>query len=96
WNKNVATIYIRPQRYTYSFIEDSDTFTISFLKDGYKKALEFCGKNSGRNCDKVKESGLSPFSTDSGIAFEEAKLILVCKKLYFDERVPFCTAFSNQ
>lgn len=88
WNKNVATIYIRPQRYTYEFTEKNDTFTLSFFTEDYKKELGFCGKHSGRDCDKVKECGLSAIEVDGSMAFSEAKLILVCKKLYHDDIKP--------
>lgn len=30
WGKNVATCYIRPQRYTKKFVDANDTFTLSF------------------------------------------------------------------
>ena len=33
WGADVATCYIRPQRYTYEFIEKSDYFTLSFLEE---------------------------------------------------------------
>lgn len=88
WGKNVATIYIRPQRYTYEFLEKSDTFTLSFFTEDYKKTLGFCGKYSGRDYDKAKECSLTPTELDGSIAFEEAKLVLVCKKLYHDDINP--------
>ena len=39
WGADVATCYIRPQRYTYEFIEKSDYFTLSFLEETYRKQL---------------------------------------------------------
>ena len=30
WNKPVATVYVKPVRYTHEFMEQSDYFTISF------------------------------------------------------------------
>ena len=30
WGKPVATVYIRPQRYTLEFVEREDCFTLSF------------------------------------------------------------------
>ena len=35
WNKNVATIYVRPQRYTKEFIDRNETFTLSFFGKDY-------------------------------------------------------------
>ena len=36
WFKKVITIYIRPDRYTFKFLEENDTFTISFYDEEYK------------------------------------------------------------
>lgn len=88
WNKNVVTIYIRPQRYTYEFIENNDYFTLSFFTQEYKKDLTFCGRHSGREYDKAKECGLTPIKIDETTTFDQAKLVLVCKKLYHDDIKP--------
>ncbi len=85
WGKNVATIHIRPQRYTKKFVDEADTFTLTFFPDGYRNALTFCGKYSGRDYDKAKETGLTPWFVDGSVAFEEANLVLVCRKLYAQE-----------
>lgn len=84
WNKPVAFIFIRPQRYTFEFAEKSSYLTLSFFEEQYRKALNFCGAKSGRDYDKVKETGLTPIRTDNGIAFEESRLIIECEKLYAD------------
>ena len=39
WGKPVATVYIRPQRYTLEFVEREDCFTLSFFGEEYRKAL---------------------------------------------------------
>ena len=82
WNKDVFTCYIRPNRYTYGFVEDNDCFTASFFNEKYREALKFCGANSGRDCDKVSKTGITPTELDGCVGFEEAKMVLVCKKLY--------------
>lgn len=90
WNKNIVTVYIRPQRYTKEFVDAQDTFTISFYGEEYRKALNVCGTKSGRDCDKEAEAGLTPFYVDGTTAFEEADLIMVCKKQYHQEMLPEC------
>lgn len=82
WNKDILTCYIRPNRYTYEFIENGSCFTASFLGEEYRDALKFCGANSGRDCDKAKEAGITPVEFDECIGFEEADMVFVCKKLY--------------
>lgn len=88
WGKNVVTTYLRPQRYTKEFVDANDTFTISFYGEQHREALNICGSLSGRNCDKVAKAGLTPLFVDGTTAFEEAELILVCKKLYADQMPP--------
>ena len=85
WNKPAVTIYVRHSRYTYDFIEKNDLFTLSFYSDEYRKALNFCGSKSGRDYDKAKETGLTPMELDGGIAFEEARLVFLCRKMYFQD-----------
>ena len=90
WHKNVATVVIRPQRHTLGFIEGNDIFTLSFFTEDYRDALKFCGANSGRNVDKIKKTGLIPIFIDSTIAFEQAEITLICKKLYKQKLEPEC------
>lgn len=85
WGKPVAFIFIRPERYTYEFIEKGDTLTLSFLGEAHRDMHKICGSQSGRDIDKVAASGLKPYVTENGnIAYEQARLILECKKLYAD------------
>ena len=91
WNKPVAFVFVRPERYTYEFIEKSDYLTLSFLGEENKKIHAVCGSKSGRNTDKVKETGLKPVFTEGGnVVFEQARLSLECKKLYADGIKPEC------
>jgi flavin reductase (DIM6/NTAB) family NADH-FMN oxidoreductase RutF len=85
WNKNVATIYIRPQRYTLQFVEENEFFTLSFFDEAYRDVLRYCGSHSGREVDKIKETGIVPFETENGsVAFKEARMVVECKKVYAD------------
>lgn len=82
WGKNVAECMIRPSRRTLGFVESNELFTLSFFDEEYREALNFCGTHSGRDYDKAKETGLVPWFTDGTTAFEQARLVLVCRKLY--------------
>lgn len=81
WNKPMVTAYIRPQRYTKQFVDESEYFTLSFYSEQYRKQLAVCGSKSGRDVDKVKECGFTVAAADCGAPyFEEADLVLVCRK----------------
>ncbi|MGN0621862.1 MAG: flavin reductase [Porcipelethomonas sp.] len=84
-NKPVFTTVVRPNRKTFEFMEKNEYFTASFFSEKYRSALNFCGSHSGRDCDKAKETGLTPLFIDGTAAFEEADMIFVCRKLYTDD-----------
>ncbi len=91
WNKPVAVIFIRPERYTHDLIEQDGVVTLAFLGDSpeMRKAYSFCGSKSGRDFDKAKETGLKPVATpDGGVTFAQARLTLECRKLYKDDIKP--------
>ena len=77
-----AVTYIRPQRYTKQFADREDYYTLTFFPAEYKKALGYLGSHSGRDGDKVAAAGLHPVFEGEYTWFEEASLVLVCRKLY--------------
>ena len=83
WGAPMATCYIRPQRYTREFVDREEYFTLAFFDEEHRKALALCGSKSGREVDKVKACGFTAASAGCGAPyFEQASLVLVCKKLY--------------
>ena len=81
-NLPTAVIYVRPQRYTKQFVDREELFTLTVFDESYRKALNYLGSHSGRDEDKVAAVGLTPVFVDDTTAFAEAKLTLVCRKLY--------------
>ena len=85
WNKPVAFVFVRPERYTFEFMEEYDTFTLSFMDADHRHALKVCGSQSGRNTDKIADAGLKPLTTEQGnVYFEGAEVVLECRTLYSD------------
>ncbi len=82
WNKNVTNIVLRPQRYTLEFINRSEYYALNFFGDQCRSALNYCGSHSGRDVDKEKETGLTPVFDGKAPYFSEARLVLICRKLY--------------
>lgn len=82
WGKPVVTVYVRPNRFTYGFMEENGFFTLSFYPEEYRKDLAVLGKLSGRDCDKLAETSLTPAFLAEGVTFNEAETTLVLKKLY--------------
>ena len=81
WGAPMATVYIRPQRYTKQFVDENEYFTLSFFPEQYRQQLSLCGTKSGREVDKVKECGFTVAEGEGGAPyFEQAELVLVCRK----------------
>lgn len=85
WSKPIVTIYVKPIRYTYQFLEENDYFTISFFPDDYKKDLGILGSQSGRDGDKVSLTQLTLKQLKEGVTFKEATRTIVCKKIYYQD-----------
>lgn len=82
WGKDMATVYIRPQRYTEQFLNKKDYFTLSFYRPEDKKRIHgVCGSKSGRDVDKIKECNITPCYDEKAPYFKEARLVLVCRKM---------------
>jgi len=89
WNKPVVFTFVRHQRFTFEFIENNSFFTLSFLDASHRSVLNEMGTLSGRNINKMKTKGLTPAVLEnSSIAFSEARYILECRKLYFNDLIP--------
>lgn len=88
WNAKIAIAYVRPQRHTFGFTNRYKYYTLSFFPEEQRDALKFCGSHSGRDTDKMEETGLTPLFDDNIIYYEEANLVLKCRKLYQDDIKP--------
>ena len=83
WQKPVCTVYVRQSRYTFQFMESHDYFTVSVLPESRKDVLLLCGTKSGRDTDKISTCGLTVcYGAGDAPFFDEAELVLVCRKLY--------------
>lgn len=95
WNKPVSFIFVRPQRYTYQFVEQQPGYTLSFFDPQWKKQLLYLGTVSGRDEDKIAKAGLSVAYSDGLPYFEQARLVLVCRKLYRQDLLSDCFTDSE-
>ncbi len=82
WGKPIATVYVKPVRYTHDFMEESEYFTLSFFEEKYRPALVLMGSKSGRDMDKAAASGLTPTPLQSAVTYAQAHTTLLCRKLY--------------
>ena len=83
WGRLVAFCFVRPQRYTFGFMEQHDHYSLTFYGPEHRGILDYCGSHSGREGDKAVATGLTPVVDPTGaVYFDQARLVLVCRKLY--------------
>lgn len=85
WGKEVLFVFVRPERYTFDFCESAKKFTLSFFSKKMKDVLLFCGRNSGRDVDKIAHLGLKHYVKDGSVFFDDATLTLEVSKIYADD-----------
>ena len=85
WNNHVAFCFVRPERYTYGLMEREEKISLAFFGEEYRSALTFCGKNSGRDMNKLAAAGLSASEIDGTPVINEAKMLVIARKLYADD-----------
>jgi flavin reductase (DIM6/NTAB) family NADH-FMN oxidoreductase RutF len=59
WGRKIMTVMVRPSRYTYSMIEQSDSFTVCLPAADMAQAVSYCGAYSGRDGDKLAACNLT-------------------------------------
>lgn len=85
WNKPIFVAYVRESRYTCQLLKENQEFTVNIPIDAIDSGiLTFCGRNSGRDMDKIETLGLSliPSSCVSVPGIRQLPLTLECKVLY--------------
>lgn len=85
WSKNVYFAFVKPERYTFEFVKDNDYFTVAYFPKEWNGIHKVFGYQSGREVDKVKETGITPEIYEHGIGYAEASEIFICKKLYMKQ-----------
>lgn len=91
WGKMVCAVFVRPERYTYQFMESNDYYTVSILPSDAKQTMKVCGTKSGRDLDKIKECGLTVcYGAGDAPFFDDAEMVLVCKKMYVQDMDESC------
>ena len=90
WNKNIVTIYVRPQRYTYEIIKDAEDFTINIpLTNDLDDAIRIFGTKSGRDTNKFEAANinLEPSTIVLSPSIQECEVNIECRIIY---RQPMC------
>lgn len=96
WNKPVATVFVRPQRYTYGLCEANERFSLCVLPEEHRSVLKICGTKSGKGLDKLAECALDCIDVDEVKVIGQSKIAMICKKLYADDLKKECFIDKDQ
>ena len=90
WSKPFAQVVVRPQRHTRKYIDQSDSFTLCAFPEKYRKYLQTLGTLSGKDGDKLSQTGLTLMGSQkvSAPSYNEANLILECRTMYRQDMDP--------
>ena len=80
FRRPVFTVYVKPDRYTYEFMEEAEYFTVSIINKELYNKFAIYGTKSGKDINKEEVAGTHiRFLDDGGITFDEAEEVFVCK-----------------
>lgn len=89
WNIPTCIVYVRPERYTYEYMETHEYFSLSVLPMKQHDKVIYCGIHSGRDTDKIKDCDFSlQYGMGDTPLIDTAEWALVCKKLYVQDLSP--------
>jgi flavin reductase (DIM6/NTAB) family NADH-FMN oxidoreductase RutF len=90
WSLPVFVVFVRPSRYTYSRLQQSDEFTVNVPDKTLAKVVLHCGTVSGRNNDKFKQMGLTlaEAKTVKIPVIQECIMHYECRVVYRNDVVP--------
>lgn len=91
WGKPIFMVMVRPQRYTYGIIEKTNEFTVTIPYKKMNKEIEFLGKNSGKDINKLLELKID--------TVESEKIntpILAVEGMHFECKVVYKTKMNEK
>lgn len=90
WGRPMCLVLVRPSRYTYKLLEESDDFTVNVLPPDMAETLAFCGTESGRDLDKFAEQPITPdeSKTVQAPVIAESVIAYECKVVHKNDVIP--------
>ena len=88
WGLPIMTVLVRPSRYTYSFIEDSQVFTVNVPTAEMRGLVQLCGTRSGRDVDKLSQVATSMGQNVSCVTIDTCPLVYECQVVHWNDVQP--------
>ncbi len=86
-NPPMLSISVRPERYSYHMIKETNEFVVNLTTKDLVKETDFCGVRSGRDVDKYRELGLTKSKMEhvSAPGIAESPVNIECKVRKIEE-----------
>jgi len=90
-NHPVAVVAVRPACHTFRLLDEVAEFVLCVPTREIAEAVAFCGRRSGRDCDKFRETGLTPVASTHvrPPSIAECPVHVECR-VYHKQRPPHC------
>lgn len=87
WGKKIFTVLVRPSRYTFSRLAESESFTVNVPSPALYDAVDFCGSRSGRDYDKFSKCNMTtePSQTVATAGIAESPVIYECQIVHVND-----------
>lgn len=84
WSRPVFQVLVRPTRYTFGLMEDSQAFTVNILSNDYQKEILLCGTRSGQDLDKAASCGFTMVKGETTTVFyiQQSTLHYECRIIH--------------
>ena len=85
WGRPIFTAFVRESRYTRELLDQTGEFTINIPMDQIDpQVLVYCGRNSGRDGDKIQKMGFTLEKSNhiQAPGIQQLPLTIECKVLY--------------
>jgi len=80
WGAPAAFAFVRDSRYTKTFLDTSDTFSLCFFPEGFEDMYRYMGTVSGRDEDKTAHCNLTVAYEGDTPYYAEAETVIICRK----------------
>lgn len=82
WDRPVIYLWVRPERYTHTLLEEAGKFSVNILPESQRETLKICGSVSGSDEDKIERCSLTVRHREGIPYFAESRMSALCRLVY--------------
>lgn len=79
WSKPCLTLYVHKTRYSKHIFDNAKYCSLCFMPKDLKNQVEYYGRVSGRDENKIQKCGMKLNTEDVAPYFEESRAVILCR-----------------